>query len=116
MQKKLVQVLLLASWVIPGEASVPPEIQNELGAIKAVGSEGRGNVEASAGWKKLAASNMETLLPLLEGMDGANDFAVNWLRAAIETIVSRELSAGGELPVSELGNFLQDTRHHPRAR
>jgi hypothetical protein len=115
MRKKLL-LILLASWAGAAEASLSPEFQNGLRAIKAIGSEGRGNIEASAGWKKLAAGNVETLLPLLEGMDGANDFALNWLRSVVEAIVSRELSAGGKLPVSELGNFLQETRHHPRGR
>lgn len=115
MTKRLL-LLLLAGWVSKGVASLPPGFQNELRTIKAVNSEGRGNIEASASWKKLAAGPMEQLLPLLEGMEGANDFALNWIRAAIETIASRELNTGGKLPISELGKFLLDTRHHPRAR
>jgi len=32
-----------------------------------------------------------TLLPILDAMDGANDYALNWLRVAIESIAEREL-------------------------
>jgi hypothetical protein len=67
-------------------------------------------------WKKLAEGEAATLMPILEAMDGANEYALNWLRAAIESIAERELKAGKGIPVSELGNFLLDTRHHPRAR
>jgi hypothetical protein len=49
-------------------------------------------------------------------MDGANDLAVNWLRAAVDAICGRVLNAGGSLPLSDLGTFLLETRHNPKAR
>ena len=84
--------------------------------IRAVSVEGRGNAAASAAWQKLTASNEATLLPTLEAMDGANDYALNWLRSAADTIAAREIKAGKQLPVPELGKFLLETSHHPRAR
>ena len=92
------------------------EIAEAIHVIKAVGPEGRGNVQAAAAWKQLAASDAATLLTILEAMDGASDFALNWLRAAVDAIFSRELAAGAKLPMSELGKFLLETRHNPRAR
>ncbi|HRI15012.1 MAG TPA: hypothetical protein PLX89_18615, partial [Verrucomicrobiota bacterium] len=64
----------------------------------------------------LAKANAQDVPGLLAAMDGANDYALNWLRAAVETIVQRETSAGRKLPVAELNSFLLDPKHHPRAR
>ena len=49
-------------------------------------------------------------------MDGANDYTLNWLRAAVDAIAHREIKAGNSLPMAELGKFLMDTGHNPRAR
>ena len=94
----------------------PPEIAETLKTIRAVGPEGQGNVAASAAWRKLAGGNVTNLLPMLEAMNGANDFALNWLRAAVDAIAGREMSAGKPLPLADLGKFLLDTGHSPRAR
>lgn len=87
-----------------------------LAAIRAVGPEGQGNASASAAWKKLIAGDGGSLLAILGAMDGASDYALNWLRPAVDAIASRELKAGGKLPLAELGKFLLETSHHPRAR
>ena len=49
-------------------------------------------------------------------MEEAGNLGLNWLRAAADTIIDRELAAGRSLPLIELGEFLLDIRHHPRAR
>jgi hypothetical protein len=41
--------------------------------------------------------------------------SIGW-RAAVDTIAGRELAAGRALPVSDLEQFVRDTRQHPRAR
>ncbi len=97
-------------------ASLSPEIAEPITTLRAVGAEGRGNAEASAAWRKLAESNAGMLVPILEAMDGANDYALNWLRAAFDAISSREVRAVGTLPLPELGRYLLDTRHGARAR
>jgi hypothetical protein len=84
--------------------------------IRAVSVEGQGNAAASVAWQKLTSSPEAALLPTLEAMDGANDYALNWLRSAVDTIAAREIKAGRPLPVAELGKFLLETSHHPRAR
>jgi hypothetical protein len=116
MLKKIILTFLVAASLGNAMADSSTEIAAPLSAIRSVGPEGRGNVEASAAWKKLAEGNAASLLPLLEAMDGANDYALNWLRAAVESIAGREQKAGGALPLADLGKFLLDTRHHPRAR
>jgi len=114
--KQVLGILLVASWLGTGFANPPANILEPLRIILSVGAEGRGNGEASAAWQELAKKDGSTLMPILEAMDGANDYALNWLRAAVESIAERELKAGNVIPLPELGNFLLDARHHPRAR
>ena len=109
-------IFFLFAWMGAAVAGQPQEMADALAAIKSVGPEGRGNAAAAAAWRKLACGDATTLVPLLEAMDGANDFALNWLRAAIDSITSRVLSAGGSLPAPDLGKFLLETHHNPRAR
>ncbi|MCX6901775.1 MAG: hypothetical protein NT105_24100 [Verrucomicrobia bacterium] len=94
----------------------PSDLADAIKTVRAVGAEGRGNAEASAAWKKLAASDLSQLTTILSGMDGTDDLIANWLRAAVDTIVSRETVAGKKLPAGDLLAFVRDTNHHPRAR
>ena len=114
--KYFLRILLVAICLKTAGATPPSKLAEPLRLIRAVGSEGRGNAEASVAWKQLAGSEASMLLPILEAMDGANDYALNWLRAAVDAIVSRERSTGGNIPLPELGQFLLDTRHNPRGR
>jgi len=94
----------------------PSDLANAIKTVRAVGSEGRGNAEASVAWKTLAASDLSQLTTILGGMDGTDDLIANWLRSAVDTIVSRETVAGKKLPAGDLLVFVRDTNHHPRAR
>ncbi len=114
--KLFLRTLVLTCGAGLALAGLPPEMAEPVRVLRAVGSEGQGNAAASAAWKKLAAGNISTLLPLLEAMDGANDYALNWLRAVVDSVAGRELAAGRKLPQAELNNFLRDTKHSPRAR
>lgn len=116
MRNHLLPILVLAACTHALPAAPPPELIEPLRIIRAVGPEGHGNAEASVAWKQLAQGRAATLLPILESMDDANDYALNWLRLAADAIASRELDSGGALPLPELGRFLLETRHHPRAR
>jgi hypothetical protein len=109
-------ILVIFTSVGAAVAGQPQNFTDSLAAIRSVGPEGRGNAEAAVAWKNLAGGDANTLVPILAGMDGANDFAVNWLRAAVDSIAARVSSAGGTLPLADLGMFLLDTRHNPRAR
>ena len=92
------------------------DLKPALAALKKVGPEGRGNAEAASAWQTLSKADAHSIPVLLAAMDDANDLAVNWLRAAVDTIADRELKAGGKLPIAALHAFLGGTRHHPRAR
>ena len=112
-----------ASWVLivflglsPTLAIPPEEIQQALSIIRSVGPEGQGNAPASQAWRTVAATETSQLPLLLAGMDGASPLAANWIRAAVETVVARQVRDLGQLPLSELGRFLSDPSHHPGAR
>jgi hypothetical protein len=100
----------------PLSAVAAPKLADSIKTIRAVGPEGLGNPQASAAWKDLSAAKASDLPAILAGMDGANELALNWLRAAVDSVAARELAAGRKLPVSALEKFINDTKHNPRAR
>ncbi len=101
---------------MPFATSASSDVPALAKAISSVGQEGKGNAEAAKAWRELSQRNLESLVPLLESMDGANELAANWLRAAAETIVARELQAGATLPVAALEKLVTGTSHTPRMR
>ena len=114
--KSIVWLFCILTAAVMCDAASSSRISESLRAIRAVGPEGQGNGAASAAWKQLASSDAKALPRILGAMDGANDLALNWLRSAIEVIVSREVAQGRPLPFPELENFVRDTEHNPRAR
>ena len=106
----------LACLLASAGGTIAATLADNLKTIRAVGPEGSGNEAAAKVWPQIAASGSVALTEILAAMDGANDIAANWLRAAVDTIVSRELKSGAKLPVAALRTFLLDTKHHPRAR
>lgn len=122
MQSDLMTIKLLGrTWLLLTFAAISfttfgAERDDWLRSLRAVGPEGQGNAAASAAWQKLTSSSEVLLLPTLQAMDGANDYALNWLRSAVDAIAAREINAGKQLPVAELKKFLLETSHHPRAR
>lgn len=102
----LLALLLAASFATtPKVLAVEPSL---IESIRKVGAEGQGNAAATAAWSKLAAVAPTELRTILEGMNGANPLAQNWLRAAVETAASRA-QAAGTLPKDDLAAFIQDT-------
>jgi hypothetical protein len=87
-----------------------------LARIKAVGSEGAGNADAAKAWKELVQAGPDALPQILAGFDGTDATAANWLRAAVDAIAERELTAGRPLPADKLEAFILDTKRKPEAR
>lgn len=103
--------------------AIAPAVQGEsvkvgplLAKLKAVGPKGAGHKEAITAWKALVTADVAQLPEILAGMDGASDLACNWIRAAADAVVQREIDRGGKLPSGQLEKFLADTSHAPRAR
>jgi len=115
---KTLLCMLLAGASAAGflEAAPASTLAEPIRIIRAIGPEGRGNAEAAAAWQKLAAADANALPQILSAMDGANELALNWLRAAVDSVAARELAAGRKLPLAALEKFVRDTKQHPRAR
>jgi hypothetical protein len=109
----LIPALVFAT---PASQAAAVSLSRALSTIRAVGPEGQGNAEASVAWQNISARDANDLVAILKSMNGANDLAVNWLRAAVETIAAREAAAGKPLPLPALEKFLGDTKNDPRAR
>ncbi|MBT4227803.1 MAG: hypothetical protein HOD74_09575, partial [Verrucomicrobia bacterium] len=92
------------------------EFDKSVAALRAVGGEGQGNTAAGQALQRLAKGGADTLPALLAGMDGANLFAANYLRGAVEVIAGNTLAKGGELPLVELGEFLLNRSHDAKSR
>jgi len=91
-------------------------IETALERIKKVGREGQGNAEAASAWRELARQDPDKLPTILAAFDGADATAANWLRAAVDAIAERELTAGRTLSAAPLEKFVKDTGHDGQAR
>lgn len=100
--------LLLGFFATHGAAQ---EAQSLVLRIKAVGKEGVGNVEAAKAFKQLVQQGPGVLPDVLAGMDDASPIALNWLRAAVESIQDKALQQGQKIPATKIEAFLKDTRH-----
>lgn len=85
-------------------------------AINNVGPKGEGHQAAIAAWQQLSKADAEQVPAILAEIDPANALAVNWMRAAVDSIVQRAMERGDELPTGKLTDFLLDTGHAPKAR
>ncbi|PHS12516.1 MAG: hypothetical protein COA78_08125 [Blastopirellula sp.] len=84
-----------------------------LKQIKSVGKEGKNHSEAIAAMRKLSQTDIEHLPQVLAGMKNASPLAVNWIRAAVETIAQNQAD---ELSTATLLKFLNDTSKDAKAR
>ena len=105
-----------ASFCEADESTEPPGVDRQIAILQAVDKEGSGNERAKFAIRELEQAGSRSLLKVLEAMEEASDLGLNWLRAAADTIIDRDLAAQRPLPLIELGEFLLDSRHHPRAR
>jgi hypothetical protein len=109
-------LLLLPALLLAVAGSGGAEVKPLLARIKAVGPEGKGQAAAARAWRELSRCDPETLPDILAALDDANPVAANWLRAAVEAIADRSLSAKKDLPAGRLEAFVRDTRHAGAAR
>ena len=112
---KVLTALSLACTLSLGRAA-DDEFDKSVAALRAVGGEGQGNVAAGQAMQRLAKSQAVKLPALLSAMDGANPFAVNYIRGAVDVIVGNTLANGGQLPMVELGEFLLKKSHDTKPR
>jgi hypothetical protein len=112
----LLYALLLALPQRANAAAGPADLATALRALRAVGPEGQGNIEASAAWPAAAAVHPDDLTQVLQAMQDAGPLAHNWLRTAFDHAAQQALNHGQSLPQEALESFLRDVSHDPRAR
>lgn len=82
-----------------------------LAKIKAVKTEGEGNVEASAAMKALVGLGQPALLPSLAAMTENEAIVNNWLRAAVDAVAEKIVLSKQTLPLKELEAFVKDHKN-----
>ena len=112
---KVLTALSLA-WTPSLGRAADDEFDKSVAALRAVGGEGQGNLAAGQAMQRLAKSRAVKLPALLSAMDGANPFAANYIRGAVDVIVGNTLARGGQLPMVELGEFLLKKSHDTKPR
>ena len=107
---------LVAICLVPLGQAVD-EFDEAVAVLRSVGGEGQGNTVAGQVLQRLSNGGADTLPALLAAMDGANPFAANYLRGAVEVIAGNTIAKGAMLPVVDLGEFLLNKSHDslPRA-
>src|SRR5262245_20130838 len=106
---------LVASLLVPGADPRAGEIDDLIAAIKKVGREGSGNVEAAKAWKALVARGPDALFPLLDALRDDDRRAGNWLRPAIHAIAEKA-QADGKLSAEALEKYVANKGNAGSAR
>lgn len=116
------RLLHIASWCLASSLVMATgwvhadEFDAHIAAIKSVQKEAIGNDAASKSVSWLSAQPVTSLTRLLLAFENTSPLSANYLRAAIETVVDRQLKAGVKLPVKDLEAFTLDRQRDPRAR
>jgi len=107
--------LLLAIAFVPAmlAAAEPAQL---IDTIRAVQREGQGHESAIQALQELQQARPAQLPLILQGMQGANPLAINWLRNAFETVADRALTQNAPLPVDQLEQLTLDRKQSPQAR
>jgi hypothetical protein len=93
-----------------GDASLQTDIDTVL-------KQGRGTPEGRSAWDRLSQAKAGALPALLEGMNTNDTVASNWLRAAFDRIVEREMKAAGTtIESAKVLAFVRDPAKQGRAR
>jgi len=113
--KRAVMLVLLAILPAPARCA-DRQADPLLAAIKRVGREGAGNVEARKAWHELVRLGPAALPAILAAFDESDPTVANWLRPAVDTIAERALAAHQPLPKAELEQFIAQQGHSGVAR
>ncbi len=112
-----IAVVLVLLVTLPAPARCADrQVDALLAAIKRVGREGAGNVEASKAWHELVRLGPAALPAILAAFDDGDPAVANWLRPAVDTIAERSLAAHQPLPRPALEQFIAQQGHSGVAR
>ena len=80
------------------------DIAGAIAAIKKVEAHGKGHDDAVKAMQTLNKASVDQIPEILEGMDGANKLATNWLRSAVVSISSR----ADKVPADKIRSYFDD--------
>ena len=112
----LMKLITHLSFLTLCATTATADLTSSIEKLRSVGREGSGNTDASGAWQEVVKTEASNLPAVLEGMNGANPLAENWIRAAVDTIADRALATQKDLPISELKAFIADTGHSAAPR
>jgi hypothetical protein len=116
-RRQFYSLCVLAALLSPlAGAAAAEELADDLQVLQAVEKFGKGNARAAAAWQRVTACRADALPTILAALDHANPIGANWIRAAVDTIAQRELSADGRLPMADLEAFVKNGHHAPQSR
>ncbi len=92
------------------------EIDELTATIRNIGPKGEGHAAAQEAWKSLATQPASELVAVLDGFQGANKLATNWLRGAVDSIAQSAINESSPLPQDDLQQFVIEHNNAPLAR
>jgi hypothetical protein len=92
------------------------EIDELTATIRNIGPKGEGHAAAQEAWKSLATQPVSELVTVLNGFQGANKLATNWLRGAVDAIAQTAIDESTSLPQNDLQKFVIEHDNAPLAR
>ena len=92
------------------------EIDELTATIRNIGPKGEGHAAAQEAWKSLATQPVSQLVSVLDGFQGANKLATNWLRGAVDAIAQAAINDSKPLPQDDLQEFVIEHANAPLAR
>ncbi len=100
-------LLLGQSLAISAVANEPTveDLTSAIEKIKQVDKNGEGHEAAVQAMRVLNAATPQQIPMILEGMDGANKLATNWLRSAVVSVSSK----ADKLPIDQIKSYFDDT-------
>jgi hypothetical protein len=113
--------LVSAAWVMFGQLDVTcaeegVALEHQIASLLSVEKEGKGNEEATAAWKRIAAVDAYSIPKILAAIDQAKPISANYIRSAVDAIAGRAKGENSPLPTAELETFLRTISHSPHAR
>lgn len=99
-----------------GNHLIAVDIDQLTAVINKIGVKGQGHAEARNAMSELVEIDPTDVVDILHGFDSKNVLALNWLRAAVDSVLESAHQNGKTIPLRELQAFLADTRNNENAR
>lgn len=106
-------LILLGSFTCQADAA---DVVKLTSVVNQIGPKGEGHDAARTAMAELIKTDVDEVTLILKGFNSDNKLALNWLRAAADTVLENADSSGKKLPVEALTEFLDDTSQDANAR